>query len=148
MMKQMKLFTVALMCMMMQTMVCNANHDVMISVSQLPSAAKTFVQKQFPGKKILYAQQDGNFKAKFETRLDDGTEIEFDRIGNWEKIECKPSAVLAALVPAPILNQVNANFPGAAILIIDKESYGFKVELANDIELKFSKNGLLMGFDD
>jgi len=85
MMKQMKLFTVALMCMMMQTMVCNANHDVMISVSQLPSAAKTFVQKQFPGKKILYAQQDGNFKAKFETRLDDGTEIEFDRIGNWEK---------------------------------------------------------------
>lgn len=43
-MKQMKLFTVALMCMMMQTMVCNANHDVMISVSQLPSAAKTFVQ--------------------------------------------------------------------------------------------------------
>ena len=47
MMKQMKLFTVALMCMMMQTMVCNANHDVMISVSQLPSAAKTFVQKQF-----------------------------------------------------------------------------------------------------
>ena len=87
MMKQMKLFTVALMCMMMQTMVCNANHDVMISVSQLPSAAKTFVQKQFPGKKILYAQQDGNFKAKFETRLDDGTEIGFDRIGKRKKIE-------------------------------------------------------------
>ena len=148
MMKQMKLFTVALMCMMMQTMVCNANHDVMISVSQLPSAAKTFVQKQFPRQENPLCTAGRQLQSQV---LNPPRRRHRDRIRPHRqlgKIECKPSAVPAALVPAPILNQVNANFPGAAILKIDKESYGFKVELANDIELKFSKNGLLMGFDD
>ena len=31
---------------------------------------------------------------------------------------------------------------------IDKERYGYEIELGNDLELKFDKNGKLLNIDD
>ena len=31
---------------------------------------------------------------------------------------------------------------------IDKERHGYDIELSNDLELKFNKQGQLIGFDD
>ena len=49
-MKQMKYFFMALMCLMMSAS-CVAD-DRIIPVEQLPAAAKTFIQKNFPGRTI------------------------------------------------------------------------------------------------
>jgi len=147
-MKQTKLFLVALMCMMMQTVVCNADDDVMIPVSQLPAAARTFVQKTFPGKKILYAQKDHFFSSKYDVRLDDGTEVDFERNGMWDKVDCHYTVVPASLIPAAIANYVKANFPESIVTKIDKERHGYDVELSNELELKFNKRGMLIGMDD
>ncbi|MBR2154968.1 MAG: PepSY-like domain-containing protein [Bacteroidaceae bacterium] len=137
-------YLMALVCLMMSA-VCFAD-DVPIPVEQLPAAAKAFVQKTFPGKKIIYAEKD---YGKYEARLDDGTEIDFDKKGNWDKVDCHMTAVPAAIIPTAIQQYVTATFPGQIITKIDKERrYGYEIELSNDIELKFNKNGMIIGMDD
>ena len=146
-MKQMKYFFMALMCLMMSAS-CVAD-DRIIPVEQLPAAAKTFIQKNFPGRTISYAQEDRDGLSKtYEARLDDGTEVKFDKKGNWDKVDCKTTAVPAALIPEAIAQYVQANFAGAVITKIDKERYGYEIELSNDIDLKFNKQGALIGMDD
>lgn len=146
-MKQMKYFFMALMCLMMSAS-CVAD-DRIIPVEQLPAAAKTFIQKNFPGRTISYAQEDRDGLSKtYEARLDDGTEVKFDKKGNWDTVDCETKAVPAALVPATIANYVKSSFPGAFVVKIDKERYGYEVELSNDLELKFDKKGKLMNIDD
>lgn len=147
-MKTMKVFLIAFVCMLSQSLICCAD-DQPIPVQKLPAAAKTFVEKTFPGKKILYAEKDNEFGgAKYEVHLNDGTELSFDKKGNWDKVDCKMTAVPAQLIPAAIAQYVKANFPDDVITKIDKERYGYDVELRSDLELKFNKSGELIGMDD
>ena len=147
-MKKSVLFLAAVVCMMMQSVSTVAN-DRIISSEQLPAAAKTFIQKTFPGQGIAYSKIDKDFsKTTYEVRLNNGVEVDFNRDGTWDKVDCNNSAVPAKLVPAFIANYVKTNFPGAKIVKIDKERYGYEVELSNDLELKFNKQGQLMNIDD
>jgi len=118
---------------------------IMIPVEQLPQAAKTFVKKYFPQNTIIYAERE---LLSYEARLDDGTEIDFDRKGNWDKVDCQFNPVPDAIIPDPIKNYVQRQFPNVDIVKIDKERHGYDVELANDIELKFNKRGAFIGMDD
>ena len=146
-MKQMKFFLFLLICVMMSAS-CVAD-DRIIPVSQLPAAAQSFVKKTFPGRTISYAQVDRDGISKtYEVRLDDGTEVKFDKKGNWDKVDCEFKAVPAALVPAAVANYVKANFPGVFVVKVDKERYGYEIELSNELELKFDKKGNLMSIDD
>ena len=95
-MKQMKYLLMALMCLISSSVMAD---DTPIPVEQLPEAAKTFVQTNFKGQKIVYAEKDWN---SFECRLADGTKIEFTKKGAWKKIDRKAAAVPEAIVPAAI----------------------------------------------
>ena len=75
-------------------------------------------------------------------------ELEFDKNGTWDKVDCNYSAVPANLVPAAIANYVKTHFAGATIVKIDKERYGYDVELSNELDLKFNKKGQLVNIDD
>jgi hypothetical protein len=146
-MKKSVFFLAALVCMMMQT-VSTFAADRLISKEQLPAAAQAFIQKTFPGQTISYAKIDSDGRKKYEVRLNNGTEIDFDKKGTWDKVDCNHSAVPADLVPANIANYVKSNFPDAVIVKIDKERYGYDVELSNDLELKFNKSGQMLRLDD
>lgn len=123
--------------------------DIIISAQQLPAASQKFIQEFFPGAVIALAKEDRELKkTTYEVLLQDGTEIEFNGKGEWDNVDCKRSAVPARLVPTVISDYVQAHYPGQAIVKIDKERYGHEIELANDLELKFDKNGQLIGIDD
>ncbi len=140
----MKFFLVALMSLLVSNVALA--DDTPIPVEQLPAAAKTFVQTNFQGKKIIYAEKDWN---SYECRLDDGTKIEFTKKGNWDKVDCPGvQAVPAAIVPEAIQKYVKTNFQGCVITKIDKERYGYEIELSNDLDLKFDYQGVLVGMDD
>ena len=97
-----KFFLVALLCMLLQSVTCLAD-DKIIPVEQLPAPAKTFVKKYFPQATIEYATKDTEFMGTtYEVRLSDGTEVDFDKKGNWDNVDCKTKAVPASLVPARI----------------------------------------------
>ena len=147
-MKKVSLFLVAVVSMVMQSVTCLAG-DMVIPAGQLPAAAQTFVKKNFPNTAISYVTKEMEFMgATYEARLADGTEIEFDRNGNWDKVDCEHHAVPAALVPAAIAQFVKANHAGASIVKIDKERYGYKIELSNDLDLRFNRKCQFTGIDD
>ena len=146
-MKKSVFFLAALVCMMMQSVTTFAS-DRIIPKEQLPAAAQTFIQKTFPGQTISYAKVDSDGRKTYEVRLSNGTEVEFDKNGTWDKVDCNYSAVPANLVPANIATYVKSNFPGATIVKIDKERYGYDIELSNDLELKFNKSGQMLRVDD
>ena len=143
-----KFFLVALLCMLLQSVTCLAD-DKIIPVEQLPAPAKTFVKKYFPQATIEYATKDTEFMGTtYEVRLSDGTEVDFDKKGNWDNVDCKTKAVPASLVPAAIAQYVKAHYPNTVIVKIDKDRGGYEIELSNDLDLKFNSKGKLIGIDD
>ena len=146
-MKKSVFFLAALVCMMMQT-VSTFAYDRLIPEEQLPAEAKAFIQKTFPGQTISYAIADFDGRKTYEVCLSNGIEVEFDKHGTWDKVDCNFSAVPADLVPANIANSVKSSFPDAVIVKIDKERGGYDIELSNDLELKFNKNGQMVRIDD
>ena len=124
--------------------------DKPVTAEQLPEPVKTFVQQAFPGQTIIYAEKDQELTgAKYDVVLNDGTRVEFNTDDEWDKIECPmTNPVPTALIPEPIVAHIQANFPDAMILKIDKEHDGYEVELANGLELKFNKQGVLTEMDD
>lgn len=116
---------------------------------QLPETANAFLQKMFPGKSIAYIETDAEYGGvKYEVILNDGTEVDFDRNHQWDKVDCKMAPVPASLVPANIANYVKTNYQGSPITKIDKEIYGYEIELANGLDLKFNSAGQLVEIDD
>ena len=147
-MKKSVFFLAALMCMMMNSVATFAI-DMIIPATQLPAAAQSFIQNTFPGQTVSYAKVDRDFgRTTYEVCLNNGTELEFNKNGEIDKVDCNFSAVPAHLVPATIADYVKTNFAGATIVKIDKERYGYDVELSNELELKFNKKGQLMNIDD
>lgn len=124
--------------------------DKPVVPEQLPAPVKTFIQQQYPGGAITFAQKDLELTGwKYEVFMADGTHIEFDTDDAWDKIEGSiTNPVPTALIPAPIVTHLQANYPDAMVLKIDKERNGYEVELANGLELKYNKQGALMEMDD
>ena len=118
--------------------------------AQLPVPIQTFVQQNFPGQTVTFAQKDLELTGwKYEVFLADGTHIDFDTDDMWDKIECPlTTPVPTALIPPPVAATIQANYPDAMITKIDKERNGFEVDLANGLELKFNKQGAIVEMDD
>lgn len=123
--------------------------DQVVAPTQVPQEIQLFVQQNFPNQAITYAEKDWElFGSKYDVVLANGTQISFDTDKVWDKINSQTMAVPASLVPAPIATYVNTNFPSVAIYKLDRERFGYEVELANGLELKFNKQGVLMEMDD
>ena len=123
--------------------------DVIITADKLPATAQTFINEYFPDSSVSYAKKDKELtKTTYEVVLQDGSEIEFDSKGQWNKVDCKRNAVPAALVPSVIAECVQSSFPGQLIVKIDKEHFGYEIELLNGLELKFDKKAQLVNVDD
>ena len=85
-MRTIKFFMAALMCLMVST-ACLAG-DRIISPSQLPKADHHYIQKNFKGQRIAYAEIDyDNMRKKYEVKLMNGVELKFDARGNCYKID-------------------------------------------------------------
>jgi hypothetical protein len=124
--------------------------DKPVMPAQLPVDITAFIQQNFPGQTISFAKKDlGITGWQYDVVLADGTQIDFDTDHMWDKIQCAMTTSMpTALVPALILAHLQTNFPGAMILKIDKENYGYEIELANGLELKYNQQGALMDMDD
>lgn len=129
---------------------------------KLPTQARQFVAEYFRGyaasevKTNAVETENGTLYTSILEKTDDQlratiilpsrVKIEFDRNGQWREIECLidgaalPENILG-LLPAPIVQYVQRNYAGIGIHEIERKSYGYKVELVNDKELLFDRNG-------
>lgn len=128
----------------------SACSDKPVTASELPADITAFIQQSFPGQTISFAKKDLEITGwQYDVVLADGTQIDFDTDHVWDKIQCAmTTTVPTALIPAPIQTHLRTNFPDAMVLKIDKERYGYEIELANGLEMKFNPQGALMEVDD
>lgn len=120
-----------------------------ITLKEFPAPAQTFITKNFPKQTASYAIQDkGMISTDYEVMLSNGVEIEFDGKGNWEEIDGNKTALPNSVLPKAIADYAAKNYAGQGVEKIEKESWGYKVEFLNDLELKFDSNGKFLRIDD
>ncbi|MBO4581737.1 MAG: PepSY-like domain-containing protein [Bacteroidales bacterium] len=121
-----------------------ACHDRPVTFNDLPQKAQQFINTHFKNIGVLSAKfDDGNY----EVILKNGTEIEFSRQGEWKDVDCHTTAVPSAIIPAAIRDYVKAQFPDNIIVKIERDYNGYDIELDNDLDLKFDKNGNYLYID-
>lgn len=110
--------------------------------SKLPAAAVGFVAKHFPTETIAYILVDKEFVATdYEVVLSNGQEITFDKSGQWKEMEGKKSALPLSAMPEEVQTYVKANFPEVSVEQIERERWGYELELLNGLEVKLDKKG-------
>lgn len=118
-------------------------------IKQLPKTAQEFIKKHFSKEKIARIKIDKEIlETDYEVTFENGTEIDFAGNGEWTDIDCKMSAVPSAVIPAKILTYVNQNYKELSIRTIEKSGRHYDVELSNDLDLEFDKQGNFVRIDD
>ncbi|MEG1555475.1 MAG: PepSY-like domain-containing protein [Bacteroidales bacterium] len=120
-----------------------AQERVLNKVSELPQTAQTLISTYFSQDKISYIKVENEVleSKKYEIKFTSGTEIDFDKNGNWTEINCKKNAIPNNLIPAGISSYVKGKYSQNIITKIEKEAKGYSVELNNDLDLVFDKKG-------
>lgn len=118
-------------------------------VNSLPQPARTFLETHFKHHKIYRVKFDKK-NGECEVKLEGGVEIDFDHNGNWLEIDGEiqplPKSVID-LLPPNIMVYIARNYPRRAILKIERESYGYEIELSNSVELQFDRKGKFLKED-
>lgn len=119
-------------------------------VAVLPPAAQTILKSNFKSdvNHIKIDKELGRI-SEYDVVLNDGTEITFDKSGNWKDIEVrKGSSVPDAFIPASMKSYIKQNQKNSAIVGIEKKRGGYEVELTNGVEMKFDSKGNFVRYDD
>ena len=131
---------------------CPAAHadEYAHDASVLPPAAQSILKKDF-GSKVSVVKIDKTLgKVKeYEVVLMDGTEVSFDRAGNFKSVEVNRSQS----VPKSVVNKNVARFvkdrhSGTNIVSYEVDRRGIEVELSNGIDIRFDKQGNFVRYED
>lgn len=127
----------------------SAGNDRVITVAELPAAARNFIDTHFKGVEVSYAKVDEEFFDKeYKVVFVNGSKAEFLKNGDWKEVDCKYGEVPAEVIPGEIRKSVSAQFPGRRIVCIDRDRRGYDVELDNGYDLEFDRNFRLIDIDD
>lgn len=122
----------------------SCDKETNIQSGDLPSAASTFLSTYFADMGIANTkkEKEGIFGREYSVRLEDGTEIDFDKDGDWIEVDgAGNSPIPTGFILDPIVAYVAEHYPNTAISSIEKERNGFDVELTNGVDLEFDTNG-------
>ena len=120
-----------------------------ITVNSLPKAAIEFINGNFPNVPVVLATVDREIMdTDYEVRLEDGTTIDFDGKGRWVEVSNKRNALPASVLPKPIAAYIKSNYPSERCLKIEKNSHSYETKLTNGLELVFTLDGKMIGYDD
>ena len=145
-MKKLMLILAVLFSVVTATARDNYSHDVDI----LPRAAQTMLSENFKAdiSHIKIGKEFGKIR-KYDVIMTDGTEISFDKHGNWKDVEVALDAsVPAAFIPSPINTFIRKNQAKARVTGIEKNANGYEVELSNGVDVRFSAKGKFLRYDD
>jgi hypothetical protein len=132
--------------------------EVFIAESQLPAESRSFLKTHFSGVEVLRVMKEiDGLDKDYSVYLKNGFEVDFRRNGSWDQVEghreALPASVLG-LLPDGIEAYTTANFPGQPIVKVNREKWGYEIELARaegsnyDVELDFTETGEFFRYDD
>ncbi len=120
------------------TMLLNVSCDQKAKGTELPEAATAFLNEYFPNEQIRKIDKEG---SKYEVKMQSDAEFDFDRNGEWTKVNCRKEPVPAEVLPTPILQYVEANYPGVFVTEIEMIGSKYEVDLSNGLDMFFTKDG-------
>ncbi|RZJ32779.1 MAG: hypothetical protein EOO18_09845, partial [Chryseobacterium sp.] len=104
--------------------VAEQNQSEMVAagfLQQMPANVKDFLAKYYPKATVAkYESKTTLAGKKYEVKLNNGAEIDFDKNGNWEEISDK-QGVNPALIPAKIQTYLDQKYKGIKVESIDKD---------------------------
>lgn len=132
-------------------MFASCDDEKAISETNLPALSREFLKTHFAGVGTTrIVQEQELFDKDYTAYLANGFEIDFTKSGSWDEIDghinALPQSILD-LLPAEIEQYVNTTFPDCNIVKVNKECFGYDIELNNDIELEFNSNGEFVKID-
>lgn len=120
------------------------------NVNILPPAAQTLLKNNFKAEvSHIKVDKDWGRIDEYDVVLTDGSEITFDRDGNWKDIEMRANgSVPSAFVPDAISSYIKKYQKNVTITGIEKEKSGYEVELSNGVNMKFNAKGEFQRYED
>jgi phosphopantothenoylcysteine synthetase/decarboxylase len=123
----------------------SANAQKKIEVTELPKPAQDFLKKHFSNREIDVVKKDAEHGEKgYEVKLKDETEIEFWKDGSYREVDGGKKPIPTAFIPASVKDYVSKNHPNEKIIHIDYGHKDLDVDLTNNIDLEFTKEGKIL----
>lgn len=146
----MKKFLISLALVVAVALGATARDSYTHDASVLPEAATTTIANNYKAKvSLVKVDKKLGRVDDYEVILTDGSEITFDRQGNWKDVEAtRNGSVPSYFVPKGVSDYVAKTHNGMKIVGIEKERNGYEVELSNGIDIKFDRNGSFVRYDD
>jgi hypothetical protein len=136
-MRRIKRWIGTLACLMALMLMSCADQDI-------PVNSQHFIKQYFPGTSVVLVEiddDDDDSEMEYCVWLNDGTKVEFDMQGEWERVGRKKTGVPVKLIPPTIIQYVKANYPDDVVSKLSRKPYGYKIELSNDMDLRFNLQG-------
>lgn len=125
--------------------VVSANAQKRIEIAELPEAAQEFLKKYFSYTSVDIVKKDAEHGEKgYEVKLKDGTEVEFWKDGSYREVDGGKKPIPTAFIPKPVKEYVAKNYPNEKITHIDYGHKDLDVDLTNNIDLEFTKEGKII----
>ena len=103
---------------------------------------KVLLKTEKKAETVVLVEMDADDEGKeYCAWLNDGTKVEFDLQGEWKRVSRNKTGVPSRLVPPVITEYVKTNYPQDIISKLSKKSYGYKIELSDDMDLRFDPQG-------
>jgi len=123
----------------------SGNAQKKIEITELPKPAQDFLKKYFNNSAIEVVKKDAEHGEKgYEVKLKDGTEIEFWKDGSYREVDGGKKPIPTAFIPAAVKDYVAKNHPNEKITHIDYGHKDLDVDLTNNIDLEFTKEGKIL----
>ena len=121
----------------------------MTKIEQLPAKSQEFIKNYFSDHQVSYILTDKEFAdVDYMVRFEDGTEIEFNALGDWTDVSGKKKCIPTGFILPEITNYVTAYHKDLCITDIEREFNRITIELNNKLELEFNSKGKLISYDD
>ena len=144
----MKRFLIVLTC-VLGTMSLAKADDRPVTVDQLPQAARTFLNVNFPDDKISFATKDDDLiRPDYQVVLASGVMVKFNNAGELEEIESRGKEIPDGIIPIQIVEMVKGHYPDVMITGYEVGRRTYEVKLSNRIELKLDRNFNMIEIDD
>ncbi|TDW52828.1 putative PepSY-like beta-lactamase-inhibitor [Flavobacterium sp. 270] len=121
------------------------NAQKKIAITELPQPAQDFLKKHFNNVAVETVKKDAEHGEKgYEVKLKDGTEVEFWKDGSYREVDGGDKPIPTAFIPQEIKDYVAKNHPKEKIIHIDYGHKDLDVDLTNNIDLEFTKDGKIL----
>ncbi|WP_159637281.1 PepSY-like domain-containing protein [Sphingobacterium composti Ten et al. 2007 non Yoo et al. 2007] len=141
--------SLAVVALLTTSMGANAQ-DKLIDLGQLPKQAQNFIKTYSSKLSVAYVKLEDELfsKKSYEVKMNDGSEFEFDKNGEWKEIDMKRKSIPLSLIPQAIKEYVEKSFPKNNIVKLSRRSSKYEIELSNGLDLVFNSKGKFLRIDD